>query len=230
MRERRAAALAVCVLVPLALGAAGCVCTVEGAAGAHGHQHHPPPPPPPPPGFGHVQLPAPGGPAPQGPPVIRGGGAFGNDQPTADSLRGTIYFLPEGTQRLPDFAPLTPVGVLFTRQLNISPRRFDAGFPGIDGRFEWFGIRYEGQFRVGREGSYGWKLNSDDGARVSVDGVVVVDNDGLHPPATKESRAPLKAGAHTIRVDYFQGPRFYVALELWVTPPGGREQLWSASF
>jgi hypothetical protein len=232
--------LAALALVPLGLGAAGCVCVVQGTGGANGvasgSASAPPPATVAPPPATATAAPTSSGPRlitlhpGSSVPIIHGSNQFGDDQEHPDKLRGVVYFLPENTQKLPDFATLKPFGAFYTRELNVSPRRFDQGFPGIDNRFEWFGIRYDGKFNVAKDGDYQWHVLSDDGSIISVDGSVVINNDGVHPPVSKEAKLSMKAGAHTLRVDYFQGPRYDIALELWVTPPGGKEQLWSASF
>ena len=62
---------------------------------------------------------------------------------------------------------------------------------------------------------------SDDGSKLWIDDILVVDNDGLHAPAAKEAEYCLATGSHAIRVHYFQGPRTEVALQLTVAPPDG---------
>lgn len=48
---------------------------------------------------------------------------------------------------------------------------------------------------------------------------MVIDNDGTHAVQTLTGAAELSAGSHRIRLSYFQGPRYEVALMLWVSPP-----------
>jgi len=45
-------------------------------------------------------------------------------------------------------------------------------------------------------------------------------DDGVHPPEEMTGRITLTAGIHRIRVSYFQGPRFHLALILRVAGPG----------
>ncbi|HEY4116345.1 MAG TPA: PA14 domain-containing protein [Byssovorax sp.] len=142
---------------------------------------------------------------------------FGGARPSKPSLEGLIYLVPEGTSRLPDFAALTPVGQLFTTTLDVTPRRFEAGFPGVSNRFEWFAIDYRGTFRVAEAGPYWFRLTADDGARLLVDGELVIDDDGVHPPKTVERARNLTGGEHRVEVQYFQGPRFEIALVLEVS-------------
>lgn len=142
---------------------------------------------------------------------------------------GTIHFLDVGTGALPDFSNMTPTGILYTSSLDISPRSFEEGFPGISNRFEWFAIRYEASFEIVTPGDYSFRLLSDDGSRLYINGDLVIDNDGIHPPAEITGAVALTAGSHRMTVDYFQGPRTEIALQLFVTPPAGQESIFSTA-
>lgn len=52
-------------------------------------------------------------------------------------------------------------------------------------------------------------------------------NDGQHPPTSASGSITLTAGDHELVLEYFQGPRYLIALQVWVTPPGGTEQIFS---
>lgn len=134
------------------------------------------------------------------------------------SLRGEIYLLPEGASRLPVFDG-KGIGAVYTTALNVPKRSFMAGFPGVTTRFEWFAIDYKGEFYVRVPGKYHFILTSDDGSILYVDDKVVIDNDGTHASQTLTGAAQLTAGPHQLRLAYFQGPRYEVALELWIAPP-----------
>ncbi len=149
---------------------------------------------------------------------------FGSPSKNPHALLGTVYALPEGTNRLPNFSSLSPVGTIYTDALNISPRKFTQGFPGITHRFEWFGLVYEGRFRIEQGGNYTFRLHSDDGSRLWIDGKLVIDNDGIHPPQSKSASILLAQGEHTLWVEYFQGPRETIALSLHATYPGETEE------
>jgi len=148
---------------------------------------------------------------------------FGTATSDSTSLKGDIYYLPEGTSSLPDFSSLTPVGSIYTRVLDVPQRSFDSGFPGVTDRFEWFAIRYTGEFNVDAEGEYAFRLVSDDGSRLIIDGETVIDNDGQHSSTSVSGSKYLARGRHQVEVDYYQGPRYYVALQFFWTPPGGSE-------
>ncbi|WP_152629866.1 PA14 domain-containing protein [Haliangium ochraceum] len=140
--------------------------------------------------------------------------------PVGEGLLGAIYSLPENTQALPDFATLgVPFATIVVPDLNVAPRRFEQGFPGVEeaaGKSidEWFAIRFMGMIEVPNDGRYEFQLNSDDGARLYIDGDLVVDNDGVHAPRAKQGAIALSAGKHELTVEYFQGPRYEIALEL----------------
>ncbi len=151
-------------------------------------------------------------------------GSFGTGRPTAFALRGTIYALAEGTDRLPDFPGLEPIGTVWTTTLNVPPRYFSQGFPGVTDRFEWFAIDYRGAFHFPADREVTFWLLSDDGSRLYVDGKLVVDNDGVHPPRERSGKVHLSPGIHAIEVQYFQGPRYQVALVLsWDGPEPGKK-------
>jgi len=155
--------------------------------------------------------------------------AFGQNEPAATfgttvvdtaGFRGTIYFLDRNAGILPDtFHRFKPKGTIYTSSLNVPPRYFRDGFPGITKRFEWFAIDYRGKFWIERAGVYRFALTSDDGSLLFIDDELIIDNDRIHPPETKEGQIKLGHGAHDIRVSYFQGPRNAVALVLKVAGP-----------
>lgn len=160
-------------------------------------------------------------------PVILGSGVFGSDQETPSTLRGVIYFIPERTQRLPELSQFEPQGVFYTTEINVPTRPFREGFPGVNGRYEWFALRYEGQFTVSTDGPYSFRLYSDDGSKLWIDNALVADNDGLHAQKSESGQVRLRPGAHTIRVDYYQGPGANLTMQLFVTPPSSPERLFN---
>ena len=67
------------------------------------------------------------------------------------------------------------------------------------------GIVYRGYVQVASDDIYRFYLKSDDGARMYVDGELVLENDGLHTLFEDSGFLPLKAGYHSFRIEYFQG-------------------------
>jgi alpha-L-fucosidase len=70
---------------------------------------------------------------------------------------------------------------------------------------EHYGMTVEGFIRVESTGVYAFAISSDDGSRLSIDGQVVVNHDGLHSLSERSAFVPLAAGYHRIRIEYFQG-------------------------
>ena len=145
---------------------------------------------------------------------------FGTTVVIPSGLRGEIYNLSHRTKRLPDFRKRKSVGTIYTTSLNVPPQEFDRGFPGVTERFEWFAIDFAGRFWIQNPGDYSFSLTSDDGSKLYLDNRLVIDNDGTHPAETKSATVNLDGGIHDIRVSYFQGPRFHVALMLQVARSG----------
>lgn len=152
---------------------------------------------------------------------------FGTTVVIPTGLRGQVYHLHRWTSRLPDFAKMRPRGTIYTSELDIPVQDFQQGFPGVTKKFEWFAIEYTGRFWIEKAGEYTFSLLSDDGANLYIDAALAVDNDGMHPPAEKTGKVKLAKGVHRIRVSYFQGPRFQVALVLKVAGPGERMRVFS---
>jgi hypothetical protein len=153
---------------------------------------------------------------------------FGYEKPVLGCFEGQVFPLDKDAPQLPtSYEALKPVSVLYACEWDIPPRSWDQGFPGIADRFEWFAIRYAGAFRVAEGGQYGFRLSSDDGSKLVIDGKVVIDNDKQHPPRAESGTVQLAAGDHQMVLEYFQGPRFEINLQLWVTPPGKPEELFT---
>lgn len=108
----------------------------------------------------------------------------------------TNYAYYEGHwDRMPDFRQLK------SAHQGISPA-FDIG---IATRPSNFALRFDGYFRVDREGEYEFTLESDDGSLLYVDGQKIVDNDGTHAPKGESGRCRLTTGVHRVVVEFFQG-------------------------
>lgn len=140
-------------------------------------------------------------------------------------FRVNLCFVEPGTTSVRVSEGCEPVLSFYTDELDVSPRRFDRGFPGVRRRTEWFALHYDGRFEVTTTGYYTFRLLSDDGAMLYIDGALVIDNDGQHSTRSEKMSLPLNAGEHEFRVLYFQGPGHTLALQLFVQPPGQPEEL-----
>jgi hypothetical protein len=145
---------------------------------------------------------------------------FGTTVIINSGLKGVVYQISRNSKHLPNFEKLKPKGTIYTKSLNVPARDFRDGFPGVTKRTEWFAIDYTGKFWIEKPGLYRFSLTSDDGARLYIDDDLIVDDDGLHSPEERFSSLQLAGGVHKIRVSYFQGPRWAVALVLLIARPG----------
>jgi len=113
-----------------------------------------------------------------------------------DAVGGVnVEFYQGQWQQLPDFTTLTPLRTYSSDTVTAGPHE------GTD----FFALRIRGYLKVPRDGTYAFFLASDDGSRLSIDGRIVVDNDGLH--GWYEQRAghiALAAGLHRIEVGFFE--------------------------
>ena len=148
-------------------------------------------------------------------------GIFGTDVMPGHGLIGQVY-VPGGViQEMPDFDQLTPVYTFVTPNLDISEREYTQGFPTpeMQSVVEDFAIRFRGELAIDTPGSYVFGLLSDDGAKLYINGTLVVDNDGIHPAMGKKGDITLEAGRHPVEIHYFQGPRYSIALQWLYQPP-----------
>jgi hypothetical protein len=175
-------------------------------------------------GQAHGPTPAPRAPHAGAPPAPSGGDPFGSKTRTRKkSFVGEIFLVSPGTPSLPDFKGPSE-GKIYAESLNIEPRSFEKGFPGLTDRFEWFAIRYTGEFEAEKNGVYAFRLHSDDGSRMWINGNLAIDNDGLHEPRSVRQKIRLKKGKHTLIIDYMQGPAMDVCLQLFVQKPSSSSE------
>jgi len=144
---------------------------------------------------------------------------FGTTVVIPSGLKGIIYYI-HSAKRLQELEKEKPRGAIYTSSLNVPPQSYTLGFPGISDRLEWFAIDYTGKFWIDKPGEYRWELTSDDGSMLFIDDKLVIDNGGLHAPVTLRGKVQLSGGIHSIRVPYFQGIKYTVALVLKVAGPG----------
>ncbi|MDQ3232713.1 MAG: PA14 domain-containing protein, partial [Pseudobdellovibrionaceae bacterium] len=136
-------------------------------------------------------------------------------------IKAEVYAIPDDTNRLPDFTSFAKQTVTACMDaFQIPNRAWSDGFPGQPKLIEWFALRATSHLNVTKSGKHYFKLNADDGAKLYIDGQLVVDNDGQHAQQAVTGSITLNAGDHEIVMEYFQGPRYHIALELFWKVPG----------
>jgi len=117
--------------------------------------------------------------------------------PPGPVVNGVKYTYYEGEHHeLPDFARLVPSakGVLPRLAVDVKPFRK-----------ERFAVVFDALLVVPATGVFRFVAEADDGVAVEVDGRRVLVDDGEHPPREADGDAALAAGAHAVRILYFQG-------------------------
>ena len=87
-----------------------------------------------------------------------------------------------------------------------------------------FAVRWTGVLKVDKAGEYTFFTSSDDGARLTIDGRKVVENDGPKPLSEKSGTIQLTAGEHPIKLEFAQGGGGSACTLLW-QPPGGKKEV-----
>lgn len=158
---------------------------------------------------------------------IMGLGIFDTDVKPGHGLIGQVYIPGHPIYNLPNFKRMTPLYTFAAANLNVHARHYTEGFPTPQKQtvLENFAIRFRGKLAVDTPGTYMFELLSDDGAKLYINGKLVVDNDGTHGPQSRRAHFTLKAGFHPVEIHYFQGPRFQIALQWYYKPPNRPKQI-----
>ncbi|WP_123803503.1 PA14 domain-containing protein [Maribacter sp. 4G9] len=69
---------------------------------------------------------------------------------------------------------------------------------------ETYSVRYTGYIEIATGGSYTFFTNSDDGSKLFIDALEVVDNDGLHAMNEESGTISLAAGFHWLEIVFFE--------------------------
>ena len=150
-------------------------------------------------------------------------GIFDTDVMAGHGLIGQVYVPGGRIYRMPNFEKLTPIYTFVAANLDVSERDYTAGFPTpkLQSVLENFAIRFRGVLAIDTPGVYGFGLYADDGAKLYVNGELVVNNDGVHAARGATGKIALGAGMHPVEIHYFQGPRYRIALQWYYQPPTG---------
>ncbi|GAB3440792.1 family 16 glycoside hydrolase [Actinophytocola sediminis] len=149
----------------------------------------------------------------------------------------TVLIIPVSASAQPDIPPQEPgitmrvfdVQVILddycTLKTGQTPN-VDKLMPTIDwttsadfGLTDKFVTEVSGYLNIDTPGEYHFRITSDDGARLLLDGGTVVDHPGRHGATPKDGSTTLTSGPHALRIDHFDG-EFDQRLKLEWQPPG----------
>ena len=114
------------------------------------------------------------------------------DLPKTPNMTALIYN--KTVDNLKGIDKLKPNREVKSRGLDIS----------VAGRNDSFIISFRGFLPISTAGKYRFRIGSDDGSLLFIDGKKVLDNDGVHGVEHKEATIDLAKGTHSIRVDFFE--------------------------
>ncbi|MCL5667137.1 MAG: DUF2341 domain-containing protein [Patescibacteria group bacterium] len=83
-----------------------------------------------------------------------------------------------------------------------------------------FSVRWQGNFTF-ENANYDFVVTADDGVRVYVDGIPVVDQWKDQAPTTYKVTKALTAGGHLVKVEYYDNTDLAIAQVLWTKQAGG---------
>ena len=121
----------------------------------------------------------------------------GGDTTAPHALTDVTFKLYEGIfEKLPDFSKLKPVeeGSVAENRPSLNVRGDRAG--GI-------AIEFDGKITTPVRGEYTFRLASDDGSRLEIDGKRVINHDGVHNAKVKSGKILLSEGTFPFRLTYF---------------------------
>jgi hypothetical protein len=165
----------------------------------------------------------------------------------SDQLHGVVASLKYLPQPGPIYTSVTdmqtygaPVdATLFLSDINIPTRSFSLGFSTAAGDvlknaqgntlYEYFSVHMDSQIQLNASnpvGAYQFGVISDDGSITQIDTgtgfTTLLNNDGTHSSRFTGSSTPVQFSTintiYPIKIDYFQGPRYHIAMVLLWRP------------
>ncbi|MCC6148757.1 MAG: hypothetical protein IT461_00780 [Planctomycetes bacterium] len=120
--------------------------------------------------------------------------------------KGLIAYLydlpnPSGYSQFPNILPLTCHTIRKEREINFGTAdSFNLPFVA-----ETFAVEWYGAIIIEQDGWYTFTSRTDDGCRVWLNGIEIIDDDNLHAPQEKSSeRIKLVAGTYPFRMQFFE--------------------------
>lgn len=117
----------------------------------------------------------------------------------ANGLAMNVYRIGKSLSRIPELrAGEKPNVAKVIATLDLDKKQKDFG---VDDHFT---VTIDGFIAISGSGKYRFRVTSDDGCRLSINGAVVVDADGLRAGEARDGEVFLKKGLHPIRIEYFE--------------------------
>jgi hypothetical protein len=95
---------------------------------------------------------------------------------------------------------------------------------------EYYGLRAEGLIQIPSDGEWTFKVGSDDGSLLFINGQLVAENDGGHSFRWRSGTVELEAGLHRFEVRYIERYGDAGLVVSWVDPSGIEEVIPPSAF
>jgi len=112
----------------------------------------------------------------------------------------------------------------------ITPNAQNADHLAIRTVLERYVIRWTGAIEIPTTGNYTFFTKSDDGSRLYIDGVLVVNNDGLHAASEVSGTRHLTAGCHSIEIQFFENTGSELMETRWQGPGIAKQLIPNSAF
>jgi hypothetical protein len=110
----------------------------------------------------------------------------------------------------------TPNWVGIVPNVNLTGTSGGLRWPG--GPTSKYGIRMRGTINIPTAGTWTFSTNSDDGSTLSINGTLVVNNDGLHGAVTRSGTITLAAGSADFDLKFFENTGGNNVTAYWAGP------------
>jgi hypothetical protein len=97
--------------------------------------------------------------------------------------------------KLPDFTRMKPKDFGIADKCDLRRAQRD----------EYFALKFEGFIKVPTGGIYTFYSDSDDGSRLYIDSMEIVENDYSHPMKEESGQIALSAGTYPFKLTFYQG-------------------------
>ena len=133
-----------------------------------------------------------------------------------ETAAGLAYSYYEGSwHKIPDFDALKPAATGTSPSFDIGVRKRD----------ELIGLVFFGFVEIPKDGTYTFFTRSDDGSRLVIGDLQVVDNDGDHGTREAGGSIALNKGKHAIRVEWYEHRGGENLTVLYQGPDIGKRQI-----
>jgi hypothetical protein len=83
-------------------------------------------------------------------------------------------------------------------------------------REDYWAAVFESYIEIPEDGEYIISISSDDGSRLFIDGVQVINNDGIHGILEIQAKIELSKGIHPVKIEFFEG-NYGESLKLFIS-------------